>query len=158
MKAIDFIKESNEVFKMEEIVVETNTGKECRVKVNRKFRDSEIANIIDELVLRSEMCKKENIKFNTVIALYVLMFKAFTDIKFSTYPNLKKQYAHEIDTVMAMVDLGVYEQIINELGKNKEEMAKIQDTFTKYGESFKAINNNVISKEILGGEVDGSEI
>lgn len=155
MKAIDFIKESNEAFKMEEIVVETNTGKKCPVKINRKLRDSEIANIIDDLVLRSEMCKKEKIKFNMVISLYALMFKAFTDIKFSTYPNLKRQYAHEIDTVKAIVDLGVYETIVNELGKNKDEMDKIQDMFIKYGESFKAISNNAIAHEILGGEASG---
>lgn len=153
IKAIDFIKDSSENFKQEDVVIKGNNEKEYTIKISKKIKDTDIMEIVDSLVLRSDMCKKEKIKFDTVMSMYALMIKVFTDIKFSTYPNLKKVFSHEIDMLKALIDLGLLEQIL--LQFDKEEVNKIQDTFIKYSESYKAINNNIISQSVLGGEEDG---
>lgn len=150
MKAIDFIKDSKQTFVKEDVVIEANNGKEYTVGVWKKLKDTSIMALVDDVVLRSEMCKKENIKFDVVMSMYALIVKYFTDIQFSTYPNLKKQFSHELDMLKAMIDLGVFEHLIKEF--DADEIKKIQDAFEKYGESFKSISNNIIAQEALGGE------
>ena len=153
MKAIDFIKDSKNEFTQKEIVVKGNNNKEYKVKINNKLKDTDVMSMVDDLVSRSEMCKKENIKFDTVMSMYALMIKYFTDIQFSTYPNLKRQFAHEIDMLKAMIDLGVFTEILSNFDNG--EIKKIEDMFKKYATSFNVINHNEITKQILAGEGNG---
>lgn len=153
MKAIDLIKDSNEVFKKEEVVLIGLNNKEYKLMISKKLKDTDIMAIVDDLLVRSDLCKKESIKFDTVMCVYALMIKYFTDIKFSTYPNMKKQFSHEIDMLKALIDLGLLEQILREF--DEDEIVKIQSAFEKYKESFKAINNDLITQEVLHGEDHG---
>lgn len=150
MKSVDFIKDSKQMFVKEEVVVKGINDKEYKVMVSKKLKDTDIIAIVDDILVRSEMCRKESVKFDVVMSMYALMVKYFTDIQFNTYKDLKKQFMHELDMLNAVIDLGIFGELISHF--DKDETKKIQDAFEKYSESFKAISNNVIAQELLGGE------
>ena len=151
IKGMDFIKDADKEYEQVEKIIVGCNGSEYKVKISKKIKDSVVMDIVDEILVRSEMCKKENIKFDVVMAIYALMIKHLTDIKFNEYQNMKKQFAHEIDMLKAMIDLHVLESILNEF--DASEVKKIQDAFEKYSETFKYINNNIISKKLKDDEV-----
>lgn len=147
MKANQFVKDVNQEFGFKLLKLKSNNDKMYEIKVANKFKETDIMKIVDGLLERSEMCKKENIKFNILLSLYGLMIKTFTDIEFSKYPNLKKEYLVEISVLESLIDLGVYEQLISSFDKN--EIKKVEEIFSKYAKSIKLINNNIIAQNIL---------
>lgn len=153
MKANQFVKDVNQEFGFKLVKLKSNNDKMYEIKVANKFKETDIMKIVDGLLERSEMCKKENIKFNILLSLYGLMIKTFTDIEFSKYPNLKKEYLVEINVLESLIDLGVYEQLISSFDKN--EIKKIEEIFSKYAKSIKLINNNIIAQNILEDDNNG---
>lgn len=147
MKANQFLKDVNEEFGFKVIKLKSNNDKSYEIKVSNKFKETDIMKIVDGLLERSEMCKKENIKFNVLLSLYGLLVRTFTDIEFSKYPNLKKEYLAEINVLESLIDLGVYEQLISSFDKN--EIKKVEEIFSKYAKSMKLINNNIIAQNVL---------
>lgn len=152
VKSLDFIKDSNKNYEKKDKVIIGNNGKEYRVKIASNIKDSVVMDIVDELLRRSEMCKKENVKLDMVMTIYSLLLKNLTDIEFSQYSSVKKQVSHELDMLKAMIDLQVLEPILNEFDMN--EINKIKNAFLKYSETFKKINNNLISKSLKEDEID----
>lgn len=153
MKANQFVKDVNQEFGFKLVKLKSNNDKMYEIKVANKFKETDIMKIVDGLLERSEMCKKENIKFNILLSLYGLLIKTFTDIEFSKYPNLKKEYSVEISVLESLIDLGVYEQLISSFDKN--EIKKVEDIFRKYAKSIKLINNNIIAQDILEDDNNG---
>lgn len=151
MKANQFLKDVNEEFGFKVVKLKSNNDKTYEIKVSNKFKETDIMKIVDGLLERSEMCKKENIKFNILLSLYGLLIRTFTDIEFSKYPNLKKEYLVEINVLESLIDLGVYEQLISSFDKN--EIKKVEDIFSKYAKSMKLINNNIIAQNVLDNGV-----
>lgn len=151
MNGIDLIKDSNKEYEKVEKVIIGSNGKEYKVKIANKIRESIVMDIVDGILARSEMCKNEDIQFDVVMSIYALMIKYLTDIKFSEYPNMKKQFCHEIDMLRAMIDLKILEPILKEF--NTEEMKKIQQIFDKYAKTLKQVNHNIINKNIKGDGV-----
>lgn len=151
MKANQFLKDVNEEFGFKVVKLKSNNDKTYEIKVANKFKETDIMKIVDGLLERSEMCKKENIKFNVLLSLYGLLIRTFTDIEFSKYPNLKKEYLVEINVLESLIDLGVYEQLISSFDKN--EIKKVEDIFSKYAKSMKLINNNIIAQNVLDNGV-----
>lgn len=153
MKANQFVKDVNQEFGFKLVKLKSNNDKMYEIKVTNKFKETDIMKIVDGLLERSEMCKKENIKFNILLSLYGLLIKTFTDIEFSKYPNLKKEYLVEISVLESLIDLGVYEQLISSFDKN--EIKKVEEIFSKYAKSIKLINNNIIAQNILEDDNNG---
>lgn len=153
MKANQFVKDVNQEFGFKLVKLKSNNDKMYEIKVANKFKETDIMKIVDGLLERSEMCKKENIKFNILLSLYGLLIKTFTDIEFSKYPNLKKEYSVEISVLESLIDLGVYEQLISSFDKN--EIKKVEEIFSKYAKSIKLINNNIIAQNILEDDNNG---
>lgn len=153
MKANQFVKDVNQEFGFKLVKLKSNNDKMYEIKVANKFKETDIMKIVDGLLERSEMCKKENIKFNILLSLYGLLIKTFTDIEFSKYPNLKKEYSVEISVLESLIDLGVYEQLISSFDKN--EIKKVEEIFNKYAKSIKLINNNIIAQNILEDDNNG---
>lgn len=153
MKANQFVKDVNQEFGFKLVKLKSNNDKMYEIKVANKFKETDIMKIVDGLLERSEMCKKENIKFNILLSLYGLLIKTFTDIEFSKYPNLKKEYLVEISVLESLIDLGVYDQLISSFDKN--EIKKIEEIFSKYAKSIKLINNNIIAQNILEDDNNG---
>lgn len=160
MKANQFLKDVNEEFRFKVVELKSNNGKTYKVKIADKFKETDIMKIVDGLLERSEMCKKENIKFNILLSLYGLVIRTFTDIEFSKYPNLKKEYLVEINVLESLIDLGVYEQLISSF--DNREVQKVEEIFSKYAKSMKRINDNIVSQNILkddkNGEVKDKEL
>lgn len=150
IKGIDFIKDANKEYEQIEKVVKGVNGKEYKIKIFNKIKDSVVVDIVDEILIRSEMCKKENIKIDIILSIYALMIKHLTDIKFSEYPNIKRQFSHEIDMLKAMIDLHILEEILSLF--DADEINKIKDAFVKYSKTFNHINNNIISQKLKGDE------
>lgn len=153
MKANQFLKDVSEGFGVKEVELKGNNEKTYKIKVSNKFKETDIMKIIDNLLARSEMCKKEDIQFNLLMSLYALLIKTFTDIEFSKYPNIKKEYLTEIAVLESLIDLDVYRQLLSSFDIN--EIKKVEDMFDKYAKSMKLINNNIIGQEILNGDTDG---
>ena len=151
VKGIDFIKDANKEYEQVDRIIVGCNGKEYKIKIANKIKESIVMDIVDGILTRSEMCRKENIKFDVIMSTYALIIKYLTDIKFSEYPNMKKQFAHEVDMLKAMIDLQILEPILKEF--NTDEIKKIQDAFSKYSKAFKEINNNIISQNLKDDEV-----
>lgn len=145
-RGLDFINEANKEFGKKEIQIISDFGKEYTIVMNTKIRDSEIPNIINELVDNSKYCAEKGIRYNMIVDMYAILIKTFTDIKFSTYNDKGKQIKHQMDVCESMIDLGAYSKIAENF--DESSVKKIQNSFDLYKESFKTINNNIIKNEI----------
>ncbi|MEG2546339.1 MAG: hypothetical protein RSA51_07250 [Niameybacter sp.] len=153
MKANELLKDVKKTYERKGIQIESESGKAYTIQMETKFKETKIIEIVDGLVERSVMCTKEGMKFDTTMCLYALMLKQFTDIEFSKFNQLKRQYAHEVEMLKAVIDMGLFTQIMNVF--EPEEMKKIEGVFEQYKASFKAIHNEVIAQKVMRGEEDG---
>ena len=133
-------------FKSEEIVVTTNTGKEFTVKIEKNIRDSKMNNIVSELGELAQFCLDNNIKFEIMSTIYMLILKHLTDIPFSDIPNLKDRYSINLEMFANIIDLDLFEQIISNF--QQESVDKICMSFDKYRHGMKLAEDVVIKQAI----------
>lgn len=146
IKEIDFIQEANKEYKKAKKTLKASNGNEYEVYICKKIKHTIIMEIMDELLKRSEMCKKEKIDFDIVLSTYALLIKNLTDIQFKEFKQVKKQFVYEIEMIKALLDLDLLEQILKELDPG--EIDKINQSFKDYNDMYRKINNNILSKEI----------
>lgn len=146
VKEIDFIQESNKEYEKVKKTLKASNGNEYEVYICKKIKHTIIMEIMDELLKRSEMCKKEKIDFDIVLSTYALLIKHLTDIQFKEFKQVKKQFVYEIEMIKALLDLDLLEQILKELDPG--EIDKINQSFKDYNDMYRKINNNILSKEI----------
>ncbi len=151
MKAIDIINISKQEFGYKKVQVQANTGQEFIVQIQEKLNDSKISELVVSLIERSEFCDKNNIEFNIIQNIYIMLIKYFTDIKFNTYDDLQKEYSHEVATVTALVDLDLFNQIISHF--NQESLKKVQDMFEKYTNQLKPLVNEEVKNILKADEI-----
>lgn len=153
MKSTDIINLVNINFKKKEITI-THKEKNYTLTIEEHFRETSIIELIDELRQRSEYCLKNNIKFDIMQTIYLLMVKHFTDIKFSNFKSIEKQYSHELDVMKGLIDLGLFTQILQAF--DPREVDRIGKLLEKYKENMKVIANTVLSQELeREGKEDG---
>lgn len=151
MKSIDIVNLANKSFK-KKIVTLTCADKTYDLSIEEHFRETTILELVDEMRERSQYCLKHEIKFDMMQTLYILMIKKFTDIKFSQFKAVEKQYAHELDVVKSLIDLGLFTQIIQAF--DSKEVDKIGVYLERYKENMKIIANTVLAQE-MEKEQDG---
>lgn len=152
MKSIELLNLSNQEFKKKEIILTHSSG-DYPVVIDQKFKETEIMKLVQDLVVRSQYCSKHDLEFNVVENIYLLIVKYFTDIKFSKFKSTEKQYNHEIDVLGALINLGLFKQLIEAF--DPKEIEQISQIFEKYKESFKAINNTIVTELMKEDGVDG---
>lgn len=138
-------------FKKKEITISAQ-GEEFKVIIDQKFKETELTELIGELVERSDYAKKMNLEFNILGHIMILVIKHFTDIQFPNVKkgNIKKEFENEVRMLNALIDLGILQDIISNF--DKEEMDKINESFKKCRDTLKNINHNEIAKQLKEGE------
>ena len=149
LKSNDILNIAKKEFAYKQIIVKVADGREFEIQVQEKLNDTTIMDLISDLVERSDYCTKNNIEFNEVLHTYVLLIKYFTDIKFNTYKSIEKQLSYDIQVINAIIDLGLFKQIISHF--DKETMEKIQDSMEIYAKQLNQVSNNKL-KEMLKNE------
>lgn len=152
MKSSEILGLEKQLFEKKEITV-TSGDKSFSIMVDTKFKETEMMKLVSELVERFSYCKRVGIDFDTPKNIYFLMVKHFTDIQFSSYKTIDKQYTHEVAVIEALINLGVFKQIIDAF--DEEETLKIQDIFFKYKDVFTGMNEHELGKMI---EENGYEV
>jgi len=150
----DIINIANEEFAMREIVCITNNGKEVKLRIQPKLNDTKVLELVANLVERSDYCVKNNLQFEELYNVYFLLIKYFTDIKFNTYKSVKKQLEYDLTAIKAIMDLGIFHQIMNYF--DKDTMDRIQETLNKQNKAMKTIANNQL-KQIIDDEIQAKE-
>lgn len=143
IKANDLIKDINSEYKKKEIVLNAINGKSYKVTIEQKFKNTKIAKIISEMMIRVNYCKKTDTEFNEILCIFSQIIKEFTDIQFNTYKDIGKTYNNELCVIGALIDLGLLEQIITNF--NQDEINKIYETINKHGE---------FSSKLMGVQID----
>lgn len=143
----DIINQAKQAFKPREVVVEAINGKEYKVKIQDNINDTKIAELMTDLLERSEWYKENNLTFNIVQVIYILMLKHFTDIDFRVTENKDEDYANEVNLCNALVDLGLFKAIMEHF--TDESSKKIQDAFDVYAKNIKSVHQNEMFKEIV---------
>lgn len=133
-------------FKRKEITV-TAEGKEFTVAIDEKFKDTEIAKVFTELVKRSEYAKKASLDFDITAFILILLIKHFTDIQFQDTNSTAHDMDVEVRTLNALINLGLFEQIIEHF--DKAEVDKLGEMFEKHEAGMKVIANNIMATEVL---------
>ena len=149
IKSNDILNIAKKEFAYKKLLL-TISGQEYEVLIQEKLNDTSITNLVTDLIERYEYCKTNNIEFNTIQHIYFLLVKYFTDIKFNTYKELEKSYKHELDTISALIDLEVFDQILNQF--DKDTLVRIQNMFDKYSNQLKSVVNDEVKKAIIEGE------
>ena len=132
-------------FKRKEITLTTD-GQEFKVAIDTKFKDTEIANILTELIKRSEYAKKASLDFDVTAYILILLIKHFTDIDFQETSSMAKTMDIEVRTLNALINLGLLEQILDNF--DKSEVEKLSNAFEKHEAGLKEIANNLMVKEV----------
>ena len=149
IKSNDILNIAKKEFAYKKLLL-TISGQEYEVLIQEKLNDTSITSLVTDLIERYEYCKNNNIEFNTIQHIYFLLVKYFTDIKFNTYKELEKSYKHELDTISALIDLEVLDQILNQF--DKDTLQRIQNMFDKYSNQLKSVVNDEVKKAITEGE------
>lgn len=149
MKSNDILNIAKKEFAYKKLLLEIN-GQDYEILIQEKLNDTSITNLVTDLIERHEYCTINNIEFNTIQHIYYLLIKYFTDIKFNTYKELEKSYKHELDTISALIDLEVFDQILNQF--DKDTLVRIQNMFDKYSNQLKSVVNDEVKKVIIEGE------
>jgi guanylate kinase len=150
LKSNDIINLAKKEFPYKKIIVTSMGGQEFEVLIQEKLNETSIMELIIDLTERSNYCTKNNIEFNILLNTYFLLIKYFTDIEFSKYKSVKKQYEQELLTVNKLIDMEIFEQILNHF--NPETMDKIQKSLEKYAKQMNIISNNKM-KEMIENEL-----
>lgn len=147
MKYSNIIALQEKTFKKKEVTI-TAAGEDFKIVIEQKFKETEIAKLIGELVERSDYAKKMNYDFNILGHIMILIIKHFTDIQFpaTKNENIKKDYENEVRMLNALIDLGLLDKIIGQF--DQEEFNKIMEAFEKYRDSLRKLNNNELSKDL----------
>ena len=145
----DIINIASEEFAMKEIVCVTNKGKEIKLRIQPKLNDTKILELVASLVERSDYFAKNNLQFEDLYNSYFLLIKYFTDLKFNTYKSIKKQLEYELTAIKAIMDLGIFDQIMNNF--DIDTMNKIQEALSKQNKAMQVIANNQL-KQIIDDE------
>lgn len=152
--ANDIINIASEEFAMKEIICVTNNGKEVKLRIQPKLNDTKVLELVASLVERSNYCAKNNLQFEELYNAYFLLIKYFTDLKFNAYKSIEKQYEHEIEAIKAIMDLGIFDQIMNHFDKNT--MDRIQEILNKQSKATQMIVNNQL-KQMIDDEIQAKE-
>lgn len=136
-------------FSFRKIIVITPDKQEFEVQIQEKLNDTNIMNLISDLVERSNYCTKNNIEFNEVLHTYILLIRYFTDIKFNTYKSTEKNLSQDIQIINGLIDLGIFDQIMNHF--DIDTMNKIQEALNKQSKAMQIVANNQL-KQIIDDE------
>lgn len=132
-------------FKRKEITVTAN-GQEFKVAIDTKFKDTEVAKVLTELVKRSDYAKKASLDFDITAYILILLIKHFTDIEFQETNSMANDMDVEVRTLNALINLGIFEQIVEHF--DKAEVDKLGDMFDKHEAGMKFMANNLMVKEL----------
>lgn len=149
MKSNDILNIARKEFAYKKLLLEIN-GQDYEILIQEKLNETSIASLVTDLIERYEYCSTNNIEFNTIQHIYFLLVKYFTDIKFNAYKELKKSYEHELNTISALIDLEVFDQILNQF--DKDTLGRIQNMFEKYSNQLKSVVNDEVKNMITEGE------
>lgn len=149
LEQLSILSMEQEAYKRKEIKVKAN-GEEYSVCIDEKFKDTEIATILTELVKRSEHAKKESLNFDITGHLLILLIKHFTDIQFQETGSIGKDMDIEVRTLNALINLGIFEQIVERF--DKAEVSRISEMIKKHQKGLKAIANNIMAMELKSDE------
>lgn len=156
------IKQSNvlslesKVFGKRTITIQTE-GETFEVTINEKLKQTEVSQIVVDLVKQSEQAKDNKTDFNLMANIMIIFLKKFTDIQFKKETgDFLKDYESDVKMLNALINLGILSQIMNEFGQ--EEFDKIAQTFVKSKDDLKLIGNNITAEHFLNqseSEQDG---
>lgn len=135
----------SKLFTKKTITVKDKVGNEYDVIIDNGFRESKVMDIITELQVRSEYFKLHDLEdFNTAMLQQKLLLQHFTDIKFPELDkeNPLKTFSKEANLLKSLIDIGVYEQIMNSF--REEDINFMSELFVKYSNNIRKMNDNVL--------------
>lgn len=144
LNQLDLIAMEQQRFKPVELTVEAN-GEQYSITIQKKFKDTEIARIFTELVKRSDCAREQKLDFDILGTILILLIKHFTDIGFIKCETIEEEMESEIRALNALIDLGLFEQIVSEF--DQAEIDRLSEMFEKHKDSVKRISDNFIAKE-----------
>lgn len=124
-------------------------GETYFVKIDTKFRQSKIDELIQTVLRDMEESEKEGIEANPMIVSNLGILQMFTDLEFP------ENIAKKMSTFIALVDLGVvekvfehfeekeFEQLTNQIVGMKNRMPEMMEQFKKYSEELAEIDEKV---------------
>lgn len=134
----------NEQYQQKEVTIKVN-GTDYSVKIKEQFKDTEIAELFNELYQRHMYCQKEGLNYDITSGLMALTIKHFTDIEFSTNGNLKDDFENEVQMLDALINLGIFEQVIQQF--DKKEIEKMGKKMGEYSNTFKKLSKQASKKK-----------
>ena len=150
VKSINIINDAKQEYARTQVILKANNNKEYEVLIQENLNETTIATIVAELAEYSAKCKENGIDFNITLITYMLLIKHFTDIKFNTYTQFTKQLSHNLQLLNALIDLGLFEQILNKF--NDDSKSKILEIFDKYSEQMNRLISTITEKEVLDND------
>lgn len=124
-------------------------GETYFVKVDTKFKPSQIDKLIQIILKDMEECEREEIEANPILISNLGILQIFTDLEF---PN---EIAKKMNTFIALIDLGVVEAVFNQFQESEFEkltekitemanrMPDMMEEFKKYTDEITKIDKKV---------------
>lgn len=148
IKAIDIINKAKQEFAKKLVTIKDKTGDEHEILIQEKLNETALAEIVAELVIRSEEFSKLGLKFDITLNIYALLLKYFTNVKFNKYKDLVKQVNHEVEAMRRLIDMKMLDQILNHF--DEDCINNLDKIFDKYPKQMGTVINNIVESEVLG--------
>lgn len=132
----------SKTFSQKKVLLESE-GQTFEVLIDTKFQPSKIQALIMELAEQQQKIKHLDDILDISYFVSFLVVKHFTDI--SITKTVGNNFEQQIRVLKAMVDLGIFEQIMD--GFDKQELDKINIYIKKASDNIKEMDKNPEAKK-----------
>ena len=123
--------DSNRFFKTVEKTLTSKSGEQYKVKFKENIKESDIADFFADTVKKIDYCNKNGIEFNILSTYMFGILNCCIDIPKIKGKDIVEIMRKEELVLETMLNLGLYEITLEEIGKEKMDM--IEKTIAKMG-------------------------
>lgn len=149
--------DGNRFFKTVEKTLSSKSGEQYKIRFKENIKESDIADFFSGLVQKIDYCNKNDVEFNMFNTYMFGILSCCVDI-----PNIKGKDVVEVinkEEVMLeiMLDLGLYQAILAEIGKERIDMITKTITKAENKEMLDLLSDKQISNLILNNKLEISD-
>ena len=149
--------DSSKFFKINEKTLTSKSGEQYKIRFKENIKESDIADFFTNLIKKVDYCNKQGIEFDILSTYMFGILDCCIEI-----PKIKGKdqldiIAKEEALLATMLNLGLYEIILGDIGKEKVDM--IMETISKDGnkELVDLLGNEQVKNLLLNDKLEISD-
>jgi len=149
--------DSNKFFKIVEKTLTSKSGEQYKVRIKENIKESDIADFFSNMVRRIDYCNKNDIEFNILSTYMFGVLSCCVDLPKIRSKDVVDIIFKEEQMLQAMLDLGLYQVILEEIGKERIDMIAKTITKAENKELLDVLGNEQVKNLLLHDKLEISD-